>query len=38
MQFEEEDKVKVVSLNSSENFNDQSNNLVFLNKALSSGA
>ena len=37
MQFEEEDKVKVVSLNSSENFNDQSNNLVFLNKALSSG-
>ena len=37
MQFEEEDKVKVVSLNSSENFNDQSNNLAFLNKALSSG-
>ena len=37
MQFEEEDKVKVVSLNSSENFNYQSNNLAFLNKALSSG-
>ncbi len=37
MQFEEEDKVKVESLNSSENFNDQSNNLAFLNKALSSG-
>ncbi len=37
MQFEEKDKVKVVSLNSSENFNDQSNNLAFLNKALSSG-